>query len=137
MARPRLLRLAMILSGGDCEASEDLVQECALKAFRKFDSYIDLQPFEPWVCRILVRVYLDMDDEEKPVSLEELVEQGVDIEDPSAPSEECFAVMDVVRDLRPAHEATIHEVVEGGDLSSSRNRMRRKRAVTELGKRLG
>src|SRR5579862_1039576 len=92
MARPRLLRLATILSGGDREAAEDLVQECALTAFRKFDRFLDLQPFEPWVRRIMVRVYLDSSDEEKPVSLDELIEQGIDFEDPSAPSEECFAI---------------------------------------------
>jgi len=135
--RPRLLGLALALTGDDREAAEDLVQECALRAFRKFDRYLELQPFEPWVRRVLVRVHLDAAEREETVSLDALMKDGFDVEDPSSPSEECFALLDAVAALPPSHQVVVFSVVEGGDWSTSAARMRRRRVLAALAERLG
>jgi RNA polymerase sigma-70 factor (ECF subfamily) len=135
-ARPQLLGLALVLTRDDLEAAEDLVQECALRAFRKFDSYLGQQPFEHWIRRILTHLFLNQAEvaENRPeeVSLEAMLEDGMDMEDPSALSEECFALLDSVHSLPPAQLTVICALAEGGPLSAPVDRKRKSRATAAL-----
>lgn len=62
----RAYSMALQLTRNASDA-EDLVQDTALKAWRRFDTYIPGRPFLNWLLRIMQRAYLDMRRRENPI----------------------------------------------------------------------
>jgi len=55
----RIYNMAYRLTGNRTDA-EDLTQETFYRAYRSFDQYDGVRPFENWVLRIVTRLFLDL-----------------------------------------------------------------------------
>jgi len=65
-SRARAYSMALRLTRNPSDA-DDLLQETAIKAWRKFDSYLPGRPFLNWVLRIMQHAYLDIRRRDNPI----------------------------------------------------------------------
>lgn len=73
--RRRAYSMALQLTRNPNDA-EDLVQETYVKAWRRYDTYVDGRPFLNWLLRIMQRAYLDNRRRDNPIRKAESLNQA-------------------------------------------------------------
>ncbi len=136
-ARPALWRQALLLNFGKREDAEDLMQECALAACANFERFDDRQPFEKWALCLLHNLHknaLRTIDREPAMAIGLMDEEPFERTDPSAITENCFAICDAVDRMPKEQRLCIMRIVEGepADRTELTVRWRAKAALKEL-----